>query len=101
MNNNDSRDSHYPLDFDSKGSVNVNATANNRGSNVSLLQLLSVKEAGKLLGIGEWSMYQLLRKNAIRSVKVGGRRLISLRAIDAYITSLEERSNIHGNYYQI
>ena len=101
MNNSDSRDSHYPLDFSGEGSVNVNATANNRGSNVSLLQLLSVKEAGKLLGIGEWSMYQLLRKNAIRSVKVGGRRLISLRAIDAYITSLEERSNIHGNYYQI
>jgi excisionase family DNA binding protein len=44
-------------------------------------------------------MYQLLRKNAIRSVKVGGRRLISLRAIDTYITSLEERSNINGNYY--
>lgn len=99
MNNNDSRDSYYPLDFSGEGSVNVNATANNRGSNVSLLQLLSVKEAGKLLGIGEWSMYQLLRKNAIRSVKVGGRRLISLRAIDTYITSLEERSNINGNYY--
>jgi excisionase family DNA binding protein len=99
MNNNDSRDSYYPLDFSGEGSVNVNVTANNRDNNVSLLQLLSVKEAGKLLGIGEWSMYQLLRKNAIRSVKVGGRRLISLRAIDTYITSREERSNINGNYY--
>ena len=96
MNKNDSQnDSQKALDFDSKGSVNVNA-ANEKHQ--LKMQLLSLKEAKEILGIGDWMLFQLLRSNAIKSVKIGNRRLISVRAIEEYVTKLEEESEVNGNY---
>lgn len=96
MNNNDSRnDSHYPLDFDSKGSVNVSAA---NGRHQLKMQLLSLKEAKEILGIGDWMLFQLLHSNAIKSVKIGNRRLISVHALEEYIIKLEEESEVRGNY---
>ncbi len=92
----DSRnDSHYPLDFDSKGSVNVNAAD---GRQQMKMQLLSLKEAKEILGIGDWMLFQLLRSNAIKSVKIGNRRLISVRALEEYVRKLEAESEVRGNY---
>ena len=96
MNKNDSQnDSQKALDFDSKGSVNVNA-ANEKHQ--LKLQLLSLKEAKEILGIGDWMLFQLLRSNAIKSVKIGNRRLISVRALEEYVRKLEAESEVRGNY---
>lgn len=95
MNNNDSRDSHNALDFDDKGSVNVNAANGKRQPQIQLLSLREVKES---LGIGDWMLYELLRTNAIRSVKIGKRRLISVRALEEYVMKLEGESEVNGNY---
>ena len=64
----------------------------------SRMKLLNLKEAKEFLGIGDWMLYQLLRTNKLPSVKIGGRRLISLRAIEKYIIRLEEESEANGNY---
>lgn len=95
MNKSDSRDSQKALDFDSKGSVNVNAAD---GRQQMKMQLLSLKEAKEILGIGDWMLFQLLRSNAIKSVKIGNRRLISVRALEEYVRKLEAESEVRGNY---
>ncbi len=53
------------------------------------VRLLSVKEAGSRLGIGHWAVYQLIHQHALKTVKIGKRRLISSRAIDEFITGQE------------
>ncbi len=62
------------------------------------MQLLSLKEVKEILGIGDWMLYELLRTNAIRSVKIGKRRLISVRALEEYVVKLEAESEANGNY---
>ena len=95
MNNSDLSDSHEALDFVAEGSVNVNA-ANEKHQ--LKMQLLSLKEAKEILSIGDWMLFQLLRSNAIKSVKIGNRRLISVRALEEYVGKLEAESEVRGNY---
>ena len=54
------------------------------------LRLVSVREACDRLGIGHWSMYQLINRNALKTVKIGSRRLVSVNAINSFIATLEE-----------
>jgi excisionase family DNA binding protein len=53
------------------------------------MRLISIPEACKRLGIGHWSVYQQINKKALRTVKIGKRRLVSVRALNDFITSLE------------
>ena len=55
------------------------------------LQLLSVREACEKLGVGHWSIYQLINRNDLKTVKIGARRLVSLRSINNFIEELEAR----------
>ena len=50
--------------------------------------LLSVDEAARLLGIGRTVVYRLLSQGDLRSVKVGGRRLVPRSAVDAFVDDL-------------
>lgn len=50
--------------------------------------LLSVDEAARLLGIGRTVVYRLLSQGNLRSVKVGGRRLVPRSAVDAFVDEL-------------
>ena len=54
------------------------------------MRLISIPEACKRLGIGHWSVYQQINKNALKTVKIGKRRLISVNALNEFITSLEQ-----------
>ncbi len=63
---------------------------NNKTANNDDIRLLSIKEVCKVLGIGHWAVYQQINKRAIKTVKIGKRRLISTRALNEYITSLEQ-----------
>ena len=56
----------------------------------SEMRLLSVREACNRLGIGHWAVYQQINKGALKSVKIGGRRLISVKTLNDFITSLEQ-----------
>lgn len=52
--------------------------------------MLSVAEACGKLGIGRTTLYKLIRKKIIKSMKIEGRRLISMKAIEQFI---EQREN--------
>jgi len=54
------------------------------------MRLLSVPEACEQLSIGHCMMYQLIHQKALKTVKIGKRRLVSSRAIDEFINSLEQ-----------
>ncbi|MGH9107291.1 MAG: helix-turn-helix domain-containing protein [Acidimicrobiales bacterium] len=47
---------------------------------------VSVEVAARLLGLSRSSLYELLERGALRSVKVGGRRLVPVAAIDDFLS---------------
>ncbi len=54
------------------------------------IQLLNVRQVSKLLGLSYNGMYDLINANKIKSVKIGARRLFTVKAVRKYIASLEE-----------
>lgn len=57
---------------------------------VTEARLLSVKEACERLGIAHWTFYQLVHRHAIKTVKIGKRRLVSTHAIDQFVENSEQ-----------
>ena len=53
------------------------------------MRLISIPEACKRLGVGHWAVYQQINKRALRTVKIGKGRLVSVRALNDFIRSLE------------
>ncbi|MDI5974780.1 helix-turn-helix domain-containing protein [Amycolatopsis magusensis] len=54
--------------------------------------LLKVEEAAHLLSIGRTRVYDLLRLNELRSVKVFGSRRIPRAAVEEYVNKLMEEA---------
>ncbi|WP_410580254.1 helix-turn-helix domain-containing protein [Amycolatopsis sp. lyj-108] len=54
--------------------------------------LLKVDEAARLLCIGRTRVYDLIRSNDLRSVKIFGARRIPRTSLDSYVASLLEES---------
>lgn len=52
--------------------------------------LLSIKDAAKTLGVSPWSVRRLLDEKAIAEAWIGQRRLVVLRSLEEYATSLGE-----------
>ncbi|MEO1330683.1 MAG: helix-turn-helix domain-containing protein [Pseudomonadota bacterium] len=50
---------------------------------------VSASEAAQLVGLGRTTIYRALNAGALRSVKVGGRRLIRIDALDAWLRAHE------------
>lgn len=50
----------------------------------------TVEEAAEVLKISRWKVFDLIRINALRSVKIGGLRRIPRTAVEDYITRLME-----------
>jgi excisionase family DNA binding protein len=48
----------------------------------------TVEEAAQVLKISRWKIFDLIRTNQLRSVKIGGLRRIPCTAIEEYITQL-------------
>jgi excisionase family DNA binding protein len=48
----------------------------------------TVEEAAQALKISRWKIFDLIRTNQLRSVKIGGLRRIPSTAIEEYITRL-------------
>ena len=51
--------------------------------------LFTVDEVGRLLGIGKCRVYDLIRQQELRSVKVGASRRVTARALHEFVTRLE------------
>ncbi len=51
--------------------------------------LFAITEVADILGIGRTNVYALLKSGKLRSVKIGGRRLIPRTALEQFVTELE------------
>ena len=54
--------------------------------------LLKVEETALLLNVSRTRIYYLLRDGSLKSVKVGGRRLIPRQAIESFVLGLMDAS---------
>jgi len=54
-------------------------------------KLLSVSDAARLLGIGERSAWRLIARQELRSIRLGGRRMVPRTEVDR-LASMAERS---------
>lgn len=52
-------------------------------------RLLTVQEAADRLRISRWLVYNLIRANQLRTVRIGRRRLLTPAALAEYIAMLE------------
>ncbi|MFD3429331.1 helix-turn-helix domain-containing protein [Nocardia fluminea] len=53
-------------------------------------KLLNEAEVRKLIPIGHSKYYELIGSGALRSVKIGRRRLVTEQAVADYISSLDQ-----------
>ena len=60
--------------------------------------LLSIKEGASILGISRPTIYNLLKGNAIRAVKLGGRTLINTQSLRDYAASLPTFTSSAGEH---
>ena len=54
------------------------------------MRLISIPEACKRLGIGHWLVYEQIHRKALKTVKIGKRRLVSIKALNEFIASMEQ-----------
>jgi excisionase family DNA binding protein len=59
--------------------------------------LVTVREAGRRLGVGRSTTYQLLWQGAFPSVRIGSSRRIAVKDLEAFIERLKERTTRGGN----
>jgi excisionase family DNA binding protein len=59
------------------------------GTELAVGRLLTVGEAADQLRISRWSVYNLIRANQLRTVKIGRRRLVTPAALTECIAMLE------------
>jgi excisionase family DNA binding protein len=53
-------------------------------------RLLTVDEAAEQLRVSRWTVYNLIRSNQLRTVKIGRRRLVTPAALVECVDSLGE-----------
>jgi excisionase family DNA binding protein len=57
----------------------------------SLQRLLSVEEAGTLIGLGKWRIRALIYRGELPYVLLGRRKMVDIRDIEALIESNKRR----------
>ena len=50
--------------------------------------LVTVEEAARLLGIGRTTMFELIARGDVKSVRLGRRRLISRKSLESFVEEL-------------
>jgi excisionase family DNA binding protein len=65
---------------------------------VGEMRLLSLVEVREILNLGKYSLARLIESNRLRTVKIGHRRLVSMRALREYLDELEDKARKDGNY---
>jgi excisionase family DNA binding protein len=51
--------------------------------------LLTVAEACSALRISKWTLYRLIQRKQLKTIKIGSRRLIPLQSVEHFITQLQ------------
>jgi excisionase family DNA binding protein len=52
--------------------------------------MMTVLEVGTSLRISRWSVYKLLRRGLLASVKIGDRRLVPRHSLEEFVRRIEE-----------
>ena len=86
------------LDSNALQSNNVRAPAGlslpegiiNQGDYMVNIRLLSIDQVCAALNMGRVKIYELINRKRLKSVKIGARRLVSVRALNDFIEQLEE-----------
>jgi excisionase family DNA binding protein len=63
-------------------------TSSAEGRRTVNIVVYTVEEAAQVLKIGRWKIFDLIRTNQLRSVKIGGLRRIPHTAIEEYLNQL-------------
>jgi excisionase family DNA binding protein len=54
--------------------------------------LLTINETAERLRVSRWSVYNLIRANQLRTVKIGRRRLVTPAALTEYVKQLDGKA---------
>ncbi|TDD73480.1 DNA-binding protein [Actinomadura darangshiensis] len=54
--------------------------------------VLTVDEAAERLRVSRWTLYNLIRSNQLRTIKIGRRRLVPANALADYLDQLTEEA---------
>lgn len=54
-------------------------------------RLVSVSEAAHILGIGRTNLYSRINSKQIDAIRIGGRRLVKLASIEAFIDQASQQ----------
>lgn len=52
--------------------------------------MLTVPEACRYLRVSKWTLYRLMHAGKLKTVKIGSRRLVSLKRLQELVAQLEE-----------
>jgi excisionase family DNA binding protein len=59
--------------------------------------LVNLVDAGRLLGVSKWTLYELMHTGVLPSVKIQSRRFIARTDLDRYVAQLRiEAGDRHG-----
>lgn len=53
--------------------------------------LVTVEEAARLLGVGRTTMFELIGRGEVKSVRLGRRRLIARKSLESFVEELSVR----------
>ena len=89
------------LDFLASPSINGHGgAAGAPEKDISEMRLLSLSQVREILNLGKYSLAKLIDSNRLRTIKIGHRRLVSLRALREYLDELDSNARKEGNYGQ-
>jgi excisionase family DNA binding protein len=54
--------------------------------------LLTVDETAELLSVTRWKVFELIRREELRSAKIGGLRRVPVKAVEEYVDGLSTDS---------
>ncbi len=58
--------------------------------------LLTIEEARAVLRISRWSLYQLINRRRLKTIRIGQRRLVAADDLHALIEELRQDGGLHG-----
>ena len=56
--------------------------------------LLTLNEAAQVLRISRWTMYQLINKNRLKTVRINERRLVTTQDLRQFIEDLRDEEEV-------
>lgn len=76
--------------------MNESPTGNSIDADNQQPVLLTIEEARSVLRISRWSLYQLINRNRLKTIRLGRRRLVAADDLRALLDELRQAGGGHG-----